>query len=278
MTSKIKPTAEPNKALAKLPEPDPAKTFTLNPDVDMTKRSESKRKHHRVGTRTHLYISLVVIAFTVLAVAYALTNVQNSVRRNAELNRLTQPVQAMVMEHRISLEGRLNDVQHWYLTYQFAIGEPLTAYRREIEVNENMYTRFPVGSTILVKYMTNDPNRSTIYDLDFEPVEYDFYAIMTFVPIILLAITLVWAGWVSVRNIRYERFGRVIQGEIVTCVGKVIAGRYTLRIVYKFPTPDDETLSGKYNREREDLRDKPLPKPGDPIAVLYVGKRTFRVI
>lgn len=264
-----------------LPEPDPEKTFVLDPFFGMAKGTETGRKYHRVGNRLHIYISLVAFVFTGIAVSYALVSVLGSLRRNADLNGIAQPAQAVVIDRRITSEGRTGSVQRYYLTYQFAIqppDQPGVVYRRETETDLKGYTRFKIGSPLLIKYLPSDPNQSTIFEADFYPIEYDFYALMTLTPIILLVITLVWAIWVSVRNIRYERFGRVIKGEIISCFGKNIAGRFTLVIEYKFPTPEKAALKGKFSREREDLRDKPLPKPGDPVAVLYVGKRTFRLL
>ena len=109
-------------------------------------------------------------------------------------------------------------------------------------------------------------------------VDLDLLRVLLVGPAIVASLVLVWSAWLSLRYSRYQRRGRVIQGEVLACTGGDIGNRYTITLRYKFRTPTGKELTGRTSQVREDLKSAALPKPGDPVGVLYVSDALYRLL
>jgi hypothetical protein len=68
---------------------------------------------------------------------------------------------------------------------------------------------------------------------------------------------------------------RVLRGQIVECNGRLDDdGDFKIMLHYRFRTPADRELTGQVRQIRNDLRQKPLPRPGTPVAVFYRSARS----
>lgn len=255
----------------KPPEPDPEKTFLLNPDYYIV----TGQKRNRIGVRTHHYLALLAIVISALAAYWATSQWIARTRRSDELNRVAVSIRARVIGKRFEDTGRTVS-DRYFVTYRFTVeGQD---YEREVEIDGAGYERAQVDGEIIVKYLPGDPATSTLYERDIAPANTDFLLIIALGPALITIPILFVTLLHTVRNMRYERRGRPIQGEVIASTGEDIAGRYYVTIRYRFRTPGDKQREGKRVRVRDDLRGQPLPKPGDPVAVLYVSDRMYRLL
>jgi hypothetical protein len=257
-------------------DPDPEKTFVLNPDYDMV----TGQRLNRVGSRRHIFLALVAVVLAALAALYAAGQIDAAQRRSDDYARRAASAQATIVSRRL-VDGGRDPYDRHYVTYTFAAPGPDGApvqHQREIEVDKDTYDRYVEGSPILVKYLPEDPNTSTLIHLDLAPVDLDLLRVLLVGPAIVAGLVLVWAAWLSLRYSRYQRRGRVIQGEVLACTGGDIGNRYTITLRYKFRTPTGKELTGRTSQVREDLKSAALPKPGDPVGVLYVSDGLYRLL
>lgn len=257
-------------------DPDPEKTFVLSPDADLV----TGQRLNRVGSRRHIYIALAAVVLAALAALYAASQIDAAQRRTDDYARRAQTAQATIVGRRL-VDGGRDLYDRYYVSYAFGAPGPDGApaqYQREVGVDKDTYERYVEGTLILVKYLPEDPATSTLLHLELAPVDMDLLRVLLVGPAVIAGLVLLWAAWLSVRYSRYQRRGRVIQGEVLACSGSEIGNRYTITMRYKFRTPTGKELTGHSGQVREDLKNTPLPKPGDPVGVLYVSDGLYRLL
>ena len=81
---------------------------------------------------------------------------------------------------------------------------------------------------------------------------------------------------------RMIRYGRVLQGSILSCTGKYRGGGegywYSVKVVFKFSNPQKIEIIGKCERDRDDLQGHPLPMEGTAVLVLYLDDKTYALL
>lgn len=79
-----------------------------------------------------------------------------------------------------------------------------------------------------------------------------------------------------------EKRGGIVWGEVVTAIGKrERSGDLRITVEYQFEQPDrrrKRTLNGQVTERRNDLKDKVLPVPGTPVAVLYLNPTNYELL
>jgi hypothetical protein len=257
-------------------DPDLEKTFVLSPDADMV----TGQRLNRVGSRRHIYVALAAVVVAVLAALYAAGQIDAAQRRSDDYTRRALSAQATILARRLVDGGRDLYDRH-YVTYAFSAAGPDGApaqYQREVGVDKETYDRYVEGTPILVKYLPEDPDTSTLIHLELAPADLDLLRVLLIGPPIVAGLILLWAAWLSLRYSRYQRRGRVIQGEVLACTGGDIGNRYTITLRYRFRTPTGKDLTGHSSQAREDLKSAPLPQPGDPVGILYVSDSLYRLL
>jgi hypothetical protein len=259
--------------------PEIGNTFLADSRYESAFVREGRRRVHHVGDRRHLLILFAALMFTVLAYFWSRQELDKELARSRAAEAASVTVTAVISGQR-SIDNDRTVRDEYYVQYQFAdlAGQP---QQGETEIDAASYRRLVLGTPIMVKYGDNQPERSVLAHLPLYPVDAEFFQLMFVLPAATTALIALWAAWLSARYSLYARRGQVLKGEIITCDGRDIAGRFTLVLRYKFRTPDDAELSGVAKMPREDLRHndpKDLPGPGTPVAILYVGKRRHIVL
>ncbi|HEX8202820.1 MAG TPA: hypothetical protein VF590_20250 [Isosphaeraceae bacterium] len=86
---------------------------------------------------------------------------------------------------------------------------------------------------------------------------------------------------------RLLRHGQILEGSLIRCSGGEtysIAGEseavyyYEVKAEYHFTTPRGREVVGKETGSRCDLRDCPLPPPGNPVLILYLDDSHYRLL
>jgi hypothetical protein len=82
-----------------------------------------------------------------------------------------------------------------------------------------------------------------------------------------------------------EKRGQIVWGAVTSASGKL--NRFddlVVTVEYRFDRPrrwrfaGNRVISGKVNEDRNDLKEKMLPSPGTPIAILYLNRDNYEVL
>jgi hypothetical protein len=169
-----------------------------------------------------------------------------------------------------------DDTTSYSVTYRFAVDDQV--YVVEESVKYELYASADNGESLLVRYAMQDPNIASIKPVSFVR------------PLVLTAFCLVWCGLVfgltlfSLRKLRRRRRlareGGLTDGELVYCSGYEDSdGDFHLKTQIRFRSPQTGVwLRETYSPLRNDLKGKPLPRPGTPIHVIYIDDNTFEAL
>jgi hypothetical protein len=105
----------------------------------------------------------------------------------------------------------------------------------------------------------------------------DDHLVITAAALSIAVIALLLLGLIRRRGGLRTR--RMLRGQIVECTGRLDEdGDFKIKVDYRVRTPADKVLSGQGRLIRNDLRQKPLPTPGTPVAVYYRSDRSHRLL
>lgn len=81
------------------------------------------------------------------------------------------------------------------------------------------------------------------------------------------------------RDQQLAREGQLVRGELLRTRGTWHKSNYKLRVDYRFTPPDgDRPLQKSQTATRNDLKQKPRPEEGTPVAVLYKDRSHFKML
>lgn len=165
-----------------------------------------------------------------------------------------------------------------YLAYEFEAETPgsdaIQHFTREQAVDSLFELKD--GDNIPIRYLPTNPAVSMIEGsqrANYTPI---------IAGVIFLVILLLVAGRTFQEYFRgqaLEARGQVIFGQIDQIKGGVDhRGHYHVNIVYHFRCPQGSKIDNNVFRMCDQLRDKPLPSPGTPIAVVYLNAAFYRIL
>ncbi|MBI3724798.1 DUF3592 domain-containing protein [bacterium] len=169
----------------------------------------------------------------------------------------------------LSREVVQDDGASYCVTYAFSPGEAELT-RRE-SVSEKFYGEHFEGAGLTVCYLPDDPAVSRI-----SPI--------SLVPALLVAVfALFWSALVGglffatgralVRARRLVRAGRLVPGRVLSCASWDSEGDLWIKLRYELESPSGFTVAGDIRRRVDQLKGRPLPRPGDPISICYASDR-----
>jgi hypothetical protein len=249
-------------------DPDPQAVFLLHTEYALV--SGKARSH--LAQRTHLYVAIGAVAVCLLFIALAV----NQAEENAALDARSGRAPAEVIARRVETHGRALNPR-WFITYQFSLPDGRT-FSREVSVDAAEYDFYFVGSRLVVKFLPDQPERSTLLNRRLEAVESELLWLMVTVPPILTLPILLWALARNILLTQYERHGVIVRGEVVECTGEERASHYYVRLRYQFILPDLRIRRGTAHFVRDDLRSAKLPEKGAQVAVLYLNDWFYRLL
>ena len=260
--------AEQSAPVAVAIDPDPQAAFLLHTEYALV--SGKARSH--LAQRTHLYVAIGAVAVCLLFIALAV----NQAEENAALDARSGRAPAEVIARRVETHGRALNPR-WFITYQFSLPDGRT-FSREVSVDAAEYDFYFVGSRLVVKFLPDQPERSTLLNRRLEAVESELLWLMVTVPPILTLPILLWALARNILLTQYERHGVIVRGEVVECTGEERASHYYVRLRYQFILPDLRIRRGTAHFVRDDLRSAKLPEKGAQVAVLYLNDWFYRLL
>jgi hypothetical protein len=249
-------------------DPDPQTVFLLHPEYELL----PGRGRSHLGRRTHLYVAVAAVAVCLLFIALAVYQAEE----NAALDARSGRALAEVIARRVEAHGRELH-RRWFITYQFSLPDGRT-FRREVSVDAAEYDFYFIGSRLAVKFLPDQPEKSTLINRRLEAVEGELLRLMATVPPILSLPILLWALARNILLTQYERRGVVVRGEVVECIGEERASHYHVRLRYQFILPDLKVRRGTAHFVRDDLRGAKLPEKGAQVAILYLNDWFYRLL
>ncbi len=183
----------------------------------------------------------------------------------------------------------------YQVVYQFT--DPAgTIYNDNQVISSKSFDHFHTGDSVPIRYISDNPTLSTLADwaqddtTKMSNVGVGLTSLASFLSI--LAATWFLAAYLW----REEQFlgrGQVIMGHILTCQirsanqmeaitsnrpGWMTAQTRVITLSYSFNSPDGRVIKSSIYRPQTELGKCALPKFGDPVAVLYLNNRRYRVL
>jgi len=246
--------------------------FLINPaNASFLARESQRRRPQRLAGCLWLVLALALLAVAALLVVMVAPDWVDWYR----LEQDGVEVDGAVVERRVADDDYRGE--RYFLRYSFNV--PLAApdgvqVEGEQAVASRDYAALGEGDAVTVTYLLDDPDVSRIAQDD--PRDEERYWI-TALAVALVALVFVALGMAFRQRRRLA--GRLIRGQVVACTGIPDAdGDYTVKLRYRFHSPDGKVLVRQATQIRNDMKTTRLPEPGTPVAIYYRSDRSYRLL
>lgn len=160
--------------------------------------------------------------------------------------------------------------------YGYQVGEQ--EYAGEQRVTESAYDALAGGAALSVTYLPDDPADVRL-EADSPEDRFRNYLTAVVAGLTLAALLMLLSAVLRRRRALRIVPPAVLTGQVVACEGALDDdGDYKVKVRFRFLTPQGQTLSGQARQIRNDLRDRPLPPVGAPVAVYYRHEQSYRLL
>ncbi|MCL4239626.1 MAG: DUF3592 domain-containing protein [Anaerolineae bacterium] len=164
----------------------------------------------------------------------------------------------------------------YFVRYDYTVGGQ--SYAGEQRVTESAYEALADGAAVSVRALPDDPAEAR---LEANSPEDRFRNYLTAVVAGLTLAALLMLLSAVLRRRRALRIvpPAVLTGQVVACEGVLDDdGDFKVKVRFRFVTPHGQTLTGQARQIRNDLRDRPMPPLGAPVAVYYRHEQSYRLL
>ncbi|MBX0327729.1 DUF3592 domain-containing protein [Oscillochloris sp. ZM17-4] len=165
----------------------------------------------------------------------------------------------------------------YYLDYRYTTSDD-RRFDGRASVSRDRYNALVVGEPLSIEYLSDDPATSRVAAENHLGM-----------PLFLTAFSLFWNGfilvviYVIISRGRYERQlraeGQLAPAEIIDYTAYLDSDNdLNVAIEYRLRAPDGHTVSGRYERVRNELKGAPAPACPTPAAALYIDERTHMLL
>ncbi|MBC8076659.1 MAG: DUF3592 domain-containing protein [Chloroflexales bacterium] len=183
---------------------------------------------------------------------------------------------AVVVDARIDDTG---DGDTYYVTCRFSVATSNgdeRVYTAEQSVSHDAYQRLSIGSNTSVRYVASNPNVSAVQG---QGTTLLFLAGMAGFWNGLLWLMISQIAPALLRDRQLAKQGQQLPGQVVQCSGATDSdGDYSIKLHYGFLSPTGARVTGTDALLRNDLKGQPLPRPADPVVVLYDSDTCHKVL
>ncbi|MAS35202.1 MAG: hypothetical protein CL610_14415 [Anaerolineaceae bacterium] len=236
---------------------------------------DSRRLHTTLGTMSFGCGFLFMIPF-ILAGFLVIFLMAQEWHHNNLLNTTGQVIRGEYTGNHVVEDDDDGGITY-YADYVYTVDD--VVYVGDQSVDYDLYRRVERGMNVDVEYVPSDPAISRLAGTD-DAGEIIFLGIFS----------VIWNGvtWGIVGAFLYSygrdrilaRDGQLVRGELVSIRRKTDSDNDTmLHAEYRFSAPDSgEVIVSKQKQQRNDMRRKPLPDAGTPVAVLYKNPNHFKML
>ncbi len=164
----------------------------------------------------------------------------------------------------------------YIVRYRYSVGDE--EYAGEQRVTESAYDTLADGAAVSVRVLPDDPADAR---LDADGPEDQFRNWLTAVVAGLTLAALLMLLSAVLRRRRALRIvpPAVLTGQVIACEGALDDdGDFKVKVRFRFCAPQGQALTGQARQIRNDLRDRPLPPTGAPVAVYYRHEQSYRLL
>jgi hypothetical protein len=180
---------------------------------------------------------------------------------------------ATITDQFISRGG--SDGYYLIYSYEAPVNGTTQTYKRDEYVSYTVYHAHPVGQTVTIWYLPDDPVIARLTD---NPYKTNYYVLIAIAVIIWQLINVFRFIRAYRRDRLLEQEGRVITGSVTKSrLGKKDRTQH-LFLEYEFLSPQGTTVQGKQDHARQDLDPEHVPEPGTKIAIVYQNDQIFRAL
>jgi hypothetical protein len=168
----------------------------------------------------------------------------------------------------------------YYITYGYSAANQ-QFHTQEVHVSENTYASHPEGMPVSVVYLPSDPNVSMLTGEDADYSERNKVLLFGLGWLGIAFIGLSAAIWKMREQRLWVQKSRIMQGIVCESQGHQAGEKlryFKLTIRYRFVSPSGIELFGRQSEARDDLAYQALPKPGTPVAVLYLDDKHYKML
>lgn len=170
----------------------------------------------------------------------------------------------------------LEEDDRYTVRYGYEVGEQ--EYAGEQRVTESAYDALAGGAALSVTYLPDDPADVRL-EADSPEDRFRNYLTAVVAGLTLAALLMLLSAVLRRRRALRIVPPAVLTGQVVACEGALDDdGDYKVKVRFRFLTPQGQTLSGQARQIRNDLRDRPLPPVGAPVAVYYRHEQSYRLL
>ncbi len=244
-------------------------TFLFNPENEGLITGEKKQPavDSSVGCLALIMVPFVLAGLLILGLA---------VSEWVRLVRLWTD-SAIADAHLVSQEiDDIGDSISYHVTYRF----PVDGHQQTVTeaVDFRLFHSLSEDIPFEVRYVRSNPQTATIKPL--RPVT----AIASGLFALLWNAVVIPVAFFAAANYRRQRqlsrYGHILLGEIVSCQGRTSdEDKFTLEVTYRFRPPRaPRAIEGRESRQRDDLKDQPLPQSGMTVRILYLNPKNYSLI
>jgi len=231
---------------------------------------------HLAGYPRAAWMIGLLLLFTLLASLFLFVTLPDW-QTTSDLDKNGAIVEARVESRRVT-EDR-EGTRTYYVTYSFRSGESGQWYTCEQRVTRETYDRLAEDTTVKVRYLPENPDRSALDDDPAELRSLTVAAVLTAVAAIAVLLGLIVTFLRRHRHDLLVRRGRVLPGEVVQfSTRNDTDGHFHVDLRCRVVPPSGRAMIVQAHRRADELRCCPRPAPGDPVAVLYLNDRRYRLL
>lgn len=160
--------------------------------------------------------------------------------------------------------------------YRYSVSDD--EYAGEQRVTASAYDALADGEAVSVRVLPDDPADAR---LEADSPEERFRNWLTAVVAGLTLAALLMLLSAVLRRRRALRIvpPAVLTGRVIACEGVLDDdGDFKVKVRFRFRAPQGQALTGQARQIRNDLRDRPLPPAGAPVAVYYRHEQSYRLL
>lgn len=249
---------------------------------------DGRRPYRSSSSALGLLTVLFLLLFPVCGVFF-LTTIGGAMVTNVvehwQLQQSGRPVNVTIISKRVVEDDESADT--YKVVYRYVLvnrsGETLN-FRREEDVAADVYRRLQPEAQAAARYVPSNPQvarlETTLAGGLLGPLAglgfMGLWSVLFCGVPLLIIIGMIRAFQ---KEQRLQRGGHVVRGETLSCSSYEDSDNdLNIDLRYRFYTPQGRQIEGRERGIFNVLKGKPLPQPGDTLAIWYVDEKTYTLL
>ncbi|NDJ77638.1 MAG: DUF3592 domain-containing protein, partial [Chloroflexi bacterium] len=179
-----------------------------------------------------------------------------------------------------SEEREGDDSTSYYIEYEFRAVEKDRKVTAEKQVSWSNYSRWrEKGSSVRVRYLPSNPSVNELVGDNTVDNNRTVGIIVGFIVLVVFGLITLAVFNSYLRSRELLRKGTLIKGEVLSCSSHEDSDddlHITLR--FRFFTPAGKEITKTESRMANEFKNTPLARPGNPVTILFLNEKRYRVL